>query len=84
MKFGADSFFGEAISRWRLCRFCLHLHHLLGKLTCDAFPDGIPAGIASGMYIHDKPFPGQGNDLVFSPVFQGPRGGRLGQFHPSP
>jgi hypothetical protein len=51
----ADPFFYEVISRWRLCRFCLHLHYLVGKLTCNALPEGIPPEIASGRFIPDRP-----------------------------
>ncbi|MGO9621502.1 MAG: hypothetical protein ACLPT6_08870 [Desulfobaccales bacterium] len=39
----------------------------MGKLTCNAFPEGIPPEIASGRFIHNKPFPGQENDLTFDP-----------------
>lgn len=67
MRNTADPFFYDVISRWRLCRFCLHLHNLVGKLTCNAFPEGIPPEIASGRFIHNKPFPGQENDLTFDP-----------------
>jgi hypothetical protein len=63
----ADPFLYEVSRRWRLCRFCLHLHNLMGKLTCNAFPEGIPPEIASGRIIHNKPFPGQENDLTFDP-----------------
>lgn len=69
----ADTFFHDVISRWRLCRFCLHLHNLVAKLTCNAFPEGIPAEIASGRFIHNRPFPGQENDLTFDPCGTGPK-----------
>ncbi|MGP8049441.1 MAG: hypothetical protein ACLPYB_02405 [Desulfobaccales bacterium] len=63
----ADPFLSDVISRWQLCRFCLHLHGLVGKLTCNAFPEGIPPEIASGSFIHNKSFPGQENGLTFDP-----------------
>jgi hypothetical protein len=69
----ADPYFNDVISRWRLCRFCLHLHNLMGKLTCNAFPEVIPPEIASGGVIHNKPFPGQESDLTFDPCGAGPK-----------
>ncbi len=62
-----DPFLSDVVSRWQLCRFCVHLHQLVGKLTCDAFPQGIPKRITSGMIIHKEPLPEQENGLIFHP-----------------
>ena len=32
---------------------------------CKAFPDGIPGEIAYGNNKHEKPLPGQGNEIVY-------------------
>jgi hypothetical protein len=53
------------------CRFCIHLHSLLDKLTCNAFPEGIPEELISGRIFHNKPMLGQGNDIVFAPIYWG-------------
>ncbi len=62
-----DPFLWDAMSKWQLCRFCVHLHNILGPLTCDAFPGGIPDEVVSGRVRHNKPLPGQRNELVFNP-----------------
>ncbi len=36
------------------CRDCKHYH--LGD--CEAFPDGIPIEIFTGLFDHDDPYPG--------------------------
>ena len=61
----SDPFLYDVMSRWQLCRFCVHLHNLVGDLRCAAFPKGIPKEIASGQLIHNKPIPEQENDLIF-------------------
>lgn len=63
----ADPFLHDAVSRWQLCRFCLHLHNPVGKLRCAAFPGGIPEVITSGRLLHSEPLPEQENDLIFEP-----------------
>ena len=43
-----NPFLYDTVSRWQLCRFCMHLHNLLGELRCEAFPQGIPKNILFG------------------------------------
>jgi hypothetical protein len=45
----------------------MHLRSLIGKLTCNAFPKGIPKELSSGPIFHNKPMLGQENDIVFAP-----------------
>jgi hypothetical protein len=66
MKDEPDSF-GVPMGKWTLCRFCVHLHTLVGNLTCAAFPKGIPAEVLSGELIHNQPLPDQTNDIVLTP-----------------
>ena len=50
------------------CRACLHYHPAgdeatitgVMRLTCDAFPDGIPVEILRGDNPHTEPYPGDG------------------------
>ena len=63
----SDPFLFEVMSRWQLCRFCVHLRNLVGDLKCAAFPRGIPQEITSGQLMHHKPLLEQENDLVFHP-----------------
>jgi len=35
------------------------------RIICKAFPNNIPSAIAYGDNKHTKPFPGQGNKIVF-------------------
>lgn len=51
---------------WHFCRYCKHLHNLSGTFTCDAFPEGVPRELLSGLIFHDKPLPGQKNSIVFT------------------
>lgn len=43
--------------RWR-CAQCVHLHEGDDRLTCAAFPNGIPAVIKLGNLDHVRPVPG--------------------------
>ena len=62
-----DPLLWDSKGNWRLCGFCKHLHSLIGKLTCDAFPEGIPKELTSALILHNKPMLGQKNDIVFVP-----------------
>ena len=44
---------------------CMLCKHYRRGTTCAAFPDGIPEDVWSAYVRHDKPLPGQGNDIVF-------------------
>lgn len=55
------------IDNWNFCRFCQHLNGLIGKPTCNAFPEGIPQEILSGKIIHKDPLPNQKNNIVLTP-----------------
>ena len=47
-----------------ICHKCKHFRPFQGG--CDAFPDGIPNEISSGIQeTHDVPTPDQENDIVF-------------------
>jgi hypothetical protein len=59
-------FLWDPLGNWHYCRFCKHLHSLVEKLTCDAFPEGIPQKLLTGEIFHDKPMLGQQNDIVFA------------------
>ena len=63
----SNPFSHDVMSRWQLCRFCVHLHNLVIDLRCAAFPGGIPREIISGELIHNKPLPEQENHLTFHP-----------------
>lgn len=39
---------------------CNRCERYLGELTCEAFPDGIPTKIVTGLHDHRKPFKGDG------------------------
>jgi hypothetical protein len=65
-----DLFFWDFKSNWHFCRFCKHLHSLIGKPTCDAFPEGIPKELTSTLILHDKPMLGQKNHIVFVPTYK--------------
>jgi hypothetical protein len=47
---------------------CIHYRGGGIKSVCDAFKDGIPADIFVGNIDHNKPLPGQGNDIVFEEI----------------
>jgi hypothetical protein len=65
-----DFFLWDPGSNWHFCRFCKHLHSLIGKLTCDAFPEGIPKELTSALILHNKPMLGQKNDITFAPRYK--------------
>jgi hypothetical protein len=65
-----NPFLKDSKDNWHFCRFCKHLHSLIGKLTCDAFPEGIPEELTSELILHDKPMLGQKNDIVFVPSYK--------------
>jgi len=57
-----------------ICTQCDHFIIHKKKNICKAFPKetkkfpkGIPWEIISGKNDHSKPFPGQGNDIIFKP-----------------
>lgn len=47
---------------------CLNCKLLEKDFKCKAFPSGIPEVIMIGKVDHDEPFPGQDNDIVFTPI----------------
>ena len=49
-----------------ICVKCKH-YHFYGseKISCDAFPKGIPNKIIMTDFIHTKKWPWQKNDIVF-------------------
>jgi len=65
-----ESFLLNQISPWHFCRFCMHLHNPLETFTCDAFPEGIPRELHSGLFFHGKPLPGQKNRIVFTSKYK--------------
>ena len=49
-----------------ICHTCKHRKNLSTiPPTCEAFPNGIPDDIFYEGNPHDKPIPGQDNDIVF-------------------
>lgn len=60
-----DTFLRDSLSIIHLCRFCRYLHSTIGKITCDAFPQGIPKELITRPILHNKPMLGQQNDIVF-------------------
>ncbi|MBU4233387.1 MAG: cytoplasmic protein [Proteobacteria bacterium] len=60
----------DSRGNWHFCRFCKHLHSLIGALTCDAFPEGIPKELTSALILHNKPMLGQKNNIVFVPSYK--------------
>jgi len=49
-----------------ICFNCKHFRIIEGG--CNAFPDGIPEQIMSGMNDHSKPLKDQKNEIVFEPI----------------
>jgi len=49
------------------CFACQHLQDYEGKLTCRAFPEGIPDEILSGDFDHSNAYEGD-NGIRFEPL----------------
>jgi hypothetical protein len=49
-----------------VCFRCKHWKKFIGG--CNAFPDGIPFEITSGLNEHSEPLPEQDNKIVFEPI----------------
>jgi len=60
-----DALVPDSFGIIHFCRFCRYLHNTIGKLTCDAFPQGIPKELIAGPILHNKPMLGQENNIVF-------------------
>ncbi len=67
-----DTCLWDSKGNWHYCRFCIHLRTSIDKLTCDAFPEGIPKELASGLILHSEPMPmlGQENEIIFAPKYK--------------
>lgn len=51
-----------------LCRLCRHFRGpSASRLTCDAFPLGIPRAVLDGRADHRRPYPGD-DGIRFEPV----------------
>ena len=51
------------------CVDCIHFNkHDYSKLSCAAFPDGIPEDILSGDFDHTKKHTDQDNDIIYEPL----------------
>lgn len=46
---------------------CFMCRHYTQELKCRAFPRGIPKRILSGEFDHRRPYPKQGNDILYAP-----------------
>ena len=49
------------------CVICRHIDNDNNRITCKAFPDGIPRIIWDGIDDHSRPFPGD-NGIQFEPL----------------
>lgn len=65
-----NPFLWDSRDNWHFCRFCKYLHSVIGNLTCDAFPEGIPEELISGPIFHNKPMFGQKNDIIFKTKYK--------------
>ncbi len=70
MKYDIDPFLGDSLGNWHYCRFCKHLHSLIGKPICKAFPEGIPKDLITGPIFHNKPMFNQKNDIIFETKYK--------------
>jgi hypothetical protein len=70
MSYDNDFYLWDPMGTWHYCRFCKHLHNIIGEMTCDAFPEGIPKGLLHGPIFHNKPMFGQKNDIIFSTKYK--------------
>jgi len=50
-----------------LCDDCTYSHSVNPR-TCDAFPEGIPNEVWTGVFRHDQPYPGD-HGIRFKPKF---------------
>lgn len=46
---------------------CVTCNHYRGGLACDAFPEGIPDPVLTGLVDHRKPTPGD-NGITWEPI----------------
>lgn len=46
---------------------CVGCAHYLGNLECEAFPDGIPDEIITGLHDHRQPYEGDGG-IRYEPI----------------
>ncbi len=53
------------------CYDCRHLRQDSHKVTCAAFPDGIPVEILKSRILHREPFPGD-HGIQFEPRLDKP------------
>ena len=53
----------SSLTNGMLCGYCQE--HLSGTISCNAFPDGIPDKILSGIIVHDELMSGQTGTIVF-------------------
>jgi hypothetical protein len=71
MNYDNNPFLWESMGNWHYCRFCKHLHSLIEKPTCNAFPKGIPKDLLTGLIFHNKPMFNQKNAIIFETKYNG-------------